>query len=186
MNFSIKRDYLPVVLLNILLVLLLVLFICLTFCRDGGWSTGWGFSFFALGTLIALVLYDTSVIFTWCKLDLENHTLTYVAGVFKYSIDIKDIVDVRKSVNIYQSIAPSYNRVRIVTNRNNKQNVYYIAVADNNQLISMLKKEIAANKEAEEEAKRQKERKAEEKVEKKVRKTTRKRRVTKKAKVAKK
>lgn len=132
MEFKVKKDFLPIFITN--LVLLFVLIVpTIAFASWLGYLI-----IFDVIIASIIVLYNTSLIFTSCR--LENNTLTYQAGLFKYVIDLKSITKVTSEKNIHFSLAQSSDRIRILTkNKENKQKVYYISVCDKANLISLLK-----------------------------------------------
>lgn len=130
MEFKVKRDFLYVFLIDIVLAFLTCIFI--PFVTASTW-------FFVIIMAIAftlLVLFNTSVIFSSCK--VENEQLTFKAGLFKYEIELKNIVKVEKAKNIYGSLCVSHDRVRILTNKDGKNKVYYVAVVNNDELIKVI------------------------------------------------
>lgn len=131
MEFKIKRDFLPIFIINLVLAFILVV-PTIAFSNWIGYLIA-----FDVVILTIIVLYNTSVIFSSCK--LENNTLYYKAGVFKYEIDLNTIKNVSLARNIHFSLALSLDRIRISTIENGKQKVYYISVCDNENLLSLLK-----------------------------------------------
>ena len=115
MEFKVKRDFLYVFLIDAILAFLTCIFI--PFVTESTW-------FFVLIMVVAfalLILFNTSVIFSSCK--VENGTLTFKAGLFKYEIELNSIVKVERSKNIYGSLCVSYDRVRVLTNKDGKNKV---------------------------------------------------------------
>ena len=130
MEFKIKRDFLPIFIIN--LVLLFVL--CVPTLAFGKWIAY--LIIFDVAILSIIVVYNTSVIFASCK--LENNTLYYKVGLFKYEIDLNNIKNVSLARNIHYSLALSLDRIRILSIENGKQKVYYISVCDNSNLLELL------------------------------------------------
>lgn len=129
MEFKVKKDFLLVFLVNVLLAFLVCIAIPFAY-------NTWVFIVVFTVCLAILVFYDTSVIFASCK--VENDVLTYRTGVFSYKINLNTIVSVERSKNLYGSLALSCDRVRIVTNLEGKNKVYYVAVCDNEKLMSVI------------------------------------------------
>ena len=130
MEFKVKRDFLYVFLIDIVLAFLTCIFI--PFVTESTW-------FFVIIMVVAftlLVLFNTSVIFSTCKVD--NELLTFKAGLFKYEIELKNIVKVERAKNIYGSLCVSHDRVRILTNKDGKNKVYYVSVVNNDELIKVI------------------------------------------------
>lgn len=174
MEFKIKRDFLPIFIINLVLAFILVV----PTIAFGNW-VGYLIAFDVV-ILTIIVLYNTSVIFSSCK--LENNTLYYRAGIFKYEIDLNTIKNVSLSRNIHFSLANSLDRIRISTLENGKQKVYYVSVCDNENLLSLLKpKKEEKVVETKIEEKPAEEKKTEEKTTKTVKTTTKKPATTKKA-----
>lgn len=142
MEFKVKKDFLYVFLIDIVLAFLTCIFI--PFVTESTW-------FFVIIMVIAaalLVLFNVSVIFSCCK--IEDNTLTYRTGIFKYIINTKDIVKVERSKNIYCSLSLSIDRIRILTNENGKNKVYYISVVNNDELLKAIEPKKATAKKVEE------------------------------------
>jgi len=141
MEFKVKRDFLPIFLVNVLLAAIICVAIPFFY------NVAVGVIVVTLAVAVA-VFYDTAVIFASCS--LTDETLTFRTGVFKYVINLKDIVKVDAAKNVHSSLALSYDRIRILTNKDGKQKVYYIAVDDNEKLISLLAPKTTVEKEKEE------------------------------------
>lgn len=138
MEFKVKRDFLYVFLINIVLAFLTCIFI--PFITENTW-------FFVIIMAIAftlLVLFNTAVIFSSCR--VENSFLTFKAGLFKYEIELKNIVKVERAKNIYGSLCVSHDRVRILVNKDGKNKVYYVAVVNNDELVKVLEPKKAQPK----------------------------------------
>ncbi len=132
MEFKVKKDFLPIFITNLILLFVLIV-PTIAFANWLGYLI-----IFDVIIASIIVLYNTSLIFTSCR--LENNTLTYQAGLFKYVIDIKSITKVTSEKNIHFSLAQSSDRIRIlIKNNENKQKIYYISVCDKANLISFLK-----------------------------------------------
>ena len=130
MEFKVKRDFLYVFLIDIVLAFLTCIFI--PFVTESTW-------FFVIIMAVAfalLILFNTSVIFSSCK--VENNTLTFKTGLFKYEIDLNTVVKAERAKNIYGSLCVSHDRVRILTNKDGKNKVYYVAVVNNDELIKAI------------------------------------------------
>jgi len=131
MEFKVKRDFLSIFLLNALLILVatcLVIFFSQTVAY---------FLVFFIFALAILALYDSSVIFAYCR--VNEKTLVFQTGLFKYVINLNEITSVSKSKNYHNSLSLSNDRVRIVTiDKDNKQKVFYVSVTDNDKLIELI------------------------------------------------
>jgi len=142
MEFKVKKDFLYVFLIDIVLAFLTCIFI--PFVTESTW-------FFVIIMVIAaalLVLFNLSVILSCCK--IEDNTLTYRTGIFKYIINTKDIVKVERAKNIYCSLSLSIDRIRILTNENGKNKVYYISVVNNDELLKAIEPKKATAEKVEE------------------------------------
>ena len=137
MEFKVKRDFLLVFLINVLLVFLVCVTIPFAY-------NAWVFVVVFTICFAILAFYDTAVIFATCK--VENDLLTFKTGVFSYKINLNTIVKVERTKNIYGSLALSCDRVRILTNVDGKNKVYYVSVVDNEKLMSIIspKEQVAA------------------------------------------
>ena len=129
MEFKVKRDFLNVFLVNIILAFLVCVSIPFAY-------NTWVFIVVFTVCLSIIILYDTAVIFASCKVD--NDILTFKTGIFSYKINLNSIVKVEKSKNFYGSLALSCDRVRILTNVDGKNKVYYVSVMDNEKLMSII------------------------------------------------
>lgn len=142
MEFKVKRDFLYVFLIDIVLAFLTCIFI--PFVTASTW-------FFVIIMAVAfalLVLFNTAVIYSTCK--VENDTLTFKAGLFKYEIDLNTIVKAERAKNIYGSLCVSHDRVRILTNKDGKNKVYYVSVVNNDELIKAIEPKKVEVKKVEE------------------------------------
>ena len=130
MEFKVKRDFLPIFLVN--LGLLLLLGVALPFAYNAA------VFIVVLAIVLSLIgFYNTAVIFASCK--IENDTLIFRTGVFKYVIKLSEIVKVTPANNHHCSLALSHDRLRILTYDSEKnQRVYYVSVEDNENLASAI------------------------------------------------
>jgi len=130
MEFKVKRDFLPIFLVN--LGLLLLLGVAIPFAYNAAVFV------VVLAIVLSLVgFYNTAVIFASCK--IENETLIFRTGVFKYEIKLNQIVKVTPAHNHHCSLALSHDRLRILTyDSENNQKVYYVSVEDNEKLASVI------------------------------------------------
>ena len=130
MEFKVKRDFLTIFLVNLGLLFLL------------GVAIPFAYNTVVFIIVLAIVLsliafYNTSVIFATCK--IENETLIFRTGVFKYVIKLNEIVKVTPSKNYHCSLSLSSDRLRILTfDKENNQKVYYVSVEDNENLASVI------------------------------------------------
>ena len=130
MEFKVKRDFLPIFFVN--LGLLLLLGIALPFAYNAIVFT------IVLAIVLSLIgFYNTAIIFASCK--VENETLIFRTGVFKYVIKLSEIVKVTPANNYHCSLSLSRDRLRILTFDSEKnQKVYYVSVEDNENLASVI------------------------------------------------
>ena len=138
MEFKVKRDFLPIFITNLFFVLLLGITIYFTY----------NIGIFLLVLAIVLggaAIYNTAVIFATCR--IEADILLFKTGLFKYEININDIVKVTPSKNCHASLALSFDRIRILVNKGEKQKVYYISVNDNEKLYELISPKKKSSKE---------------------------------------
>lgn len=134
MEFKVRKDFLPIFLINLLLIFT---FVCsVFFFASDRVHIGWLILAVAINTFF-ITIYNMSIICTYCRID--ESTLAFRTGVFYHDIKLRHIAKVEKSTNLHSSIAPSIHRIRIVTvNDRNKLRVFYVSVMDSDKLISML------------------------------------------------
>ncbi len=133
MEFKVKRDFASIFAWDAFLVFLLLFGIAFFF-------NVWVGIVVLLINISLLTIYNTSIIFASCK--IENNTLTFKTGMFKYNINLNTIKKVEKSTNYYPSLSMSVDRVRLLTNTNGKEKVYYVSVLDNDKLIDLINNAI--------------------------------------------
>lgn len=141
MHFSIKRDFILIFLFNAVYV-----FVLLALAFLGLMPDAWFFWVIFAIVFGLMVIYDTSVIFASC--DIDDDKITFKTGIFKYEIPFNQIARVEKSKNLYSSLAHSVDRLRILTyDEKDKQQVYYIAVNDNDKLMDLINLKIGQKEE---------------------------------------
>ena len=141
MHFSIKRDFILIFLFNAVYV-----FVLLALAFLGLMPDAWFFWVIFAIVFGLMVIYDTSVIFASC--DIDDDKITFKTGIFKYEIPFNQIARVEKSKNLYSSLAHSVDRLRILTyDEKGKQQVYYIAVNDNDKLMDLINLKIGQKEE---------------------------------------
>lgn len=129
MEFKVKRDFISIFLWSAFLTFLLLVGIAFFF-------NVWVGLIVLLINLTLIAIYATSIIFASCK--IENNTLLFRTGMFKYSINLNTIKKVEKAKNYYPSLSMSVDRVRLLTNVDGKEKVYYVSVLDNDKLIDLI------------------------------------------------
>ncbi len=141
MHFSIKRDFILIFLFNAVYV-----FVLLALAFLGLMPDAWFFWVIFAIVFGLMVIYDTSVIFASC--DIDDDKITFKTGIFRYEIPFNQIARVEKSKNLYSSLAHSVDRLRILTyDEKDKQQVYYIAVNDNDKLMDLINLKIGQKEE---------------------------------------
>lgn len=132
MEFKVKRDFIPIFVVNILILLVAICSI-LFFLQ----SIGWLIVVIIVDTF-AFILYNSSIIFAKCTITEEK--LIYRTGMFKYSIPLDKIAKVTKAKNYHPSLSLSIDRIRIlVVGETGKQCAYYISVEDSKKFMANLK-----------------------------------------------
>lgn len=137
MEFKVKRSFLSIFIFNLVLIFL----ICV--------SVPFAYNTWVFAVVFAIVFslfcfYNSSIIFAICR--IENNKIIYRTGAFKYEININTIQKIQKNKSYSPSLATSFDRIRIVTNKNNIQKVYYISVVDRDKFIDIINNKIDANK----------------------------------------
>ncbi len=132
MEFKVKRDFIPIFLINV--ILLLICACSIVFFLH--W-TGWLITVLIIDLLV-LIIYNSSIIFARCTITEDK--LIYQTGMFKYSIPLDKIAKVTKAKNFHVSLAPSIDRIRIlVVGETGRQCAYYISVVDSRRLMNAIK-----------------------------------------------
>ena len=134
MEFKVKRDFIPIFLINALMLLICACSVFFFIAID---NLGWLIIVIAVD-LFFFVLYNTSVIFARCTLTEDK--LIYRTGIFKYTMPVDKIAKITKARNYHLSLALSFDRIRVlVVGETGKQCVYYISVVDSNRLMKAIK-----------------------------------------------
>lgn len=134
MEFKVKRDFIPIFLINALMLLICACSVFFFIAID---NLGWLIIVIAVD-LFFFVLYNTSVIFARCTLSEDK--LIYRTGIFKYTMPVDKIAKITKARNYHLSLALSFDRIRVlVVGETGKQCVYYISVVDSNRLMKAIK-----------------------------------------------
>ena len=119
MEFKVKRSFLSILIFNLILIFLVCVSIPFAY-------NTWVFIVVFAICFGLFCFYNTSIIFASCK--IENNLLTYRTGAFKYEIELNSIQKIEKNKSYSPSLATSFDRIRIVKNKNNNQKVFYISV----------------------------------------------------------
>ena len=133
MTFKIKRQVVPILLMNIIFIALLVL-LFLIMERDKI------FLYLFISTLVIYALYLFSLLSSSCS--IKKNYLYYRSGIFFYRINLDEIIRIETCKNLYASLSPAIDRIRIVYNVRNGQKMKYIAVEDNENLIQFIKHKV--------------------------------------------
>lgn len=138
MEFKIKRDFIPLFLFNAFLLLIAACSVIFFARLDDNNYLTW-FIIVLVVDLLILILYNLTVIIAKCYITEDK--LIYKRGfTLKYSIPLDRIAKVTEVRNLYPSLSLSTKKLRIlVVGETGKQCVYYISVADNRKLMSILK-----------------------------------------------
>lgn len=132
MEFKVKRDFIPIFLINVLILLIAACSI-LFFLHYTPWLV-----IVTIVDAIVFIVYNTSIIFAKCT--ITESKLIYRAGMFSYNIPLDKIAKVTKAKNLHLSLAHSIDRIRIlVVGETGKQCAYYISVEDSKRLMNAIK-----------------------------------------------
>ena len=137
MYFKVKRDFWQIWLWNLTYIFLLLLWIPLT----SHYLALFIPLFVATAVLYGLYLYR--VISALCQ--LKKHVLIFRTGIYQYVILLDEIVSVERCHNIYSALALSTDRIRIATEDEGKQEIFYISVQENDKLFEILQKQVEEN-----------------------------------------
>ena len=137
MYFKVKRDFWQIWLWNLAYIFLLLLWIPLT----SHYLALFIPLFVATAVLYGLYLYR--VISALCQ--LKKHVLIFRTGIYQYVILLDEIVSVERCHNIYSALALSTDRIRIATEDEGKQEIFYISVQENDKLFEILQKQVEEN-----------------------------------------
>ncbi len=132
MEFKVKRDFIPIFLVNILMLLIAAGSI-IFFLHTTGWLV-----IVTIVDALIFIFYNSSIIFARCTITEDK--LIYRTGMFKYSIPLDKIAKVTKAKNYHMSLALSIDRVRIlVVGETGKQCAYYVSVEDSKKFMAAIK-----------------------------------------------
>ena len=131
MEFKVKRDYLLIVLAN--LVLIFLMFIPFV----GLWSEVPIFFLILFGVVLSVfILYNTAVIFASCE--LRSNVLVFKTGAFKRVIFLDKVASATRLNTIAGSLIVSMDRIEIITQEKKKRAYHYVSVVDNEKLLSLI------------------------------------------------
>ena len=82
-------------------------------------------------------LYLLSILSCSCK--IKKNFLTYRCGIFFYKINLDEITRIEQCRNLFFSLAPSKERIRIIYGKNGRVKMRYISVEDNDNFIQFIK-----------------------------------------------
>lgn len=133
MKFKIKRQALPIVLMNLVFILLIVSLSLVL-------NSGKVFLYILIATIVFYALYLFSLFSSSCS--VKKNYLYYRSGIFFYRINMDNIIRIESCKNLFLSLAPAVDRIRIVYRTGSRDKMRYIAVEDNDNLIEIIKHKL--------------------------------------------
>lgn len=129
MKFKVKKGLLPVIMVNV--IFLLLIFACYLIIKRGQTIRILFFSLIGL-YVICLLSFATS------KCVIKNGNLYYQNGIFFYKIPLDSIKSMQLCYNLYMSLSPDIERIRIIYEVRGREKMRYISVEDNDNLMSII------------------------------------------------
>lgn len=129
MRFKVKRGLVPIVIVNAIFLLLILA--CYIIIKRG--------------PTIRMLLYSITGLYAICLLSLatsrcviKNGKLYYINGIFFYKIPLDRIKSMQLCKNLYMSLSPDIERIRIIYEVRGRERMRYISVEDNENLMSVI------------------------------------------------
>lgn len=77
-----------------------------------------------------------------CSCYIKNQHLYYRNGLLFYKIPLENIKSMQICKNIYLSLSPDIERIRVIYEKHGREKMKYISVEDNENLISIIEHRV--------------------------------------------